>query len=149
MIRAITILQPHAWAVIHGSKMFENRVWKCDYRGTLLVHAGMSAKFLSDRDMYPGCPPPMDPSMVFGRIIGVVDMYGSKRPGLEDARFHGYGPWCHVYANPRSLPRPVLCRGKQGLWIPSAGTLAAVLAQMPDAMLGEPAQLVQAGGSVS
>jgi hypothetical protein len=138
-MKAITICNPHAWAVIHGSKMFENRTWRSSFSGTLLIHAGQSVKFMSDRDMYPGCPDPMDPQMVFGAIIGVVDMYGSKRPGLEDARYHGYGPWCHVYANPRPLPRPIKCRGMQGLWTPPAKVLAAVYAQMPDVELGEPA----------
>jgi hypothetical protein len=131
-VKAITICQPHAWAVIHGSKLFENRTWKSDYRGPLLIHAGQSSKWLDDCDMYPGCPAPMDGRMVFGAIIGVVMMRGSKLPGLEDARYFGFGPWCHVYTEARPVPHPVECRGKQGLWTPPEKVVAEVRRQLLD-----------------
>lgn len=38
--KAISVQQPWAWAIIHGGKDVENRTWKTNYRGPLLIHAG-------------------------------------------------------------------------------------------------------------
>lgn len=40
-LRALSIRQPWAWAILHASKGIENRGWDgCSYRGPLLLHAG-------------------------------------------------------------------------------------------------------------
>lgn len=36
---AISIRQPWAWAILHGGKDVENRVWPTKYRGSILIHA--------------------------------------------------------------------------------------------------------------
>ncbi len=38
-MKAITLWQPWAWALIHGGKDVENRVWRTHYRGPLIIHA--------------------------------------------------------------------------------------------------------------
>lgn len=39
-MKALSIRQPWAWAIIHGGKRVENRDWKgCAYRGEVLIHA--------------------------------------------------------------------------------------------------------------
>lgn len=39
-LRALSIRQPWAWALLHANKTVENRDWpRCDYRGPLLLHA--------------------------------------------------------------------------------------------------------------
>ncbi len=38
-IRALSIRQPWAWAILHAGKRIENRGWQCFYRGPLLIHA--------------------------------------------------------------------------------------------------------------
>lgn len=40
-LRALTIRQPWAWAIIHGGKDIENRSWNTKHRGPLVIHAGM------------------------------------------------------------------------------------------------------------
>lgn len=42
-LRALSIRQPWAWAILHAGKGIENRDWTgCSYRGPLLLHAGKS-----------------------------------------------------------------------------------------------------------
>lgn len=38
-MKAITIRQPFAWAIVHAGKDCENRVWPTHYRGPILIHA--------------------------------------------------------------------------------------------------------------
>ena len=40
-VRAITIRQPYAWAIIKKSKRIENRAWSTTSRGDLFIHAGV------------------------------------------------------------------------------------------------------------
>lgn len=47
-MKALSILQPWAWLIVHGPKDVENRVWATPYRGPFLVHAGKGF----DRDGY-------------------------------------------------------------------------------------------------
>ena len=38
-MKALSIRQPWAWAILHAGKRVENRSWHCHYRGPLLIHA--------------------------------------------------------------------------------------------------------------
>jgi hypothetical protein len=38
-MKAISIQQPWAWAIIHGGKDIENRNWRTKHRGPVLIHA--------------------------------------------------------------------------------------------------------------
>lgn len=46
-MKALSIKQPWAWAILHG-KPVENRTWKTNFRGPFLIHTGK--KF--DREGY-------------------------------------------------------------------------------------------------
>ena len=48
MQRALSIRQPWAWLILNGYKDLENRTWRTDYRGPLLIHAGMRVE--TDKD---------------------------------------------------------------------------------------------------
>ncbi len=39
-MRALSIRQPWAWAIVSGYKSIENRTWRAHHRGPLLIHAG-------------------------------------------------------------------------------------------------------------
>jgi hypothetical protein len=39
-MKAISIRQPYAFAIVHGFKPVENRDWRHPYRGPVLIHAG-------------------------------------------------------------------------------------------------------------
>ncbi|WP_155960585.1 ASCH domain-containing protein [Fischerella sp. PCC 9605] len=37
-MKAISLKAPWAWAIFHAGKDVENRSWKTEYRGSLLIH---------------------------------------------------------------------------------------------------------------
>lgn len=39
-MKALTVQQPWAWAIVHGGKDIENRTQAWSYRGPLAIHAG-------------------------------------------------------------------------------------------------------------
>jgi hypothetical protein len=41
-MKAISIQQPWAWLIINGPKGLENRNWRSNFRGPVLIHAGLN-----------------------------------------------------------------------------------------------------------
>jgi len=39
-LKALSINQPWAWAIVYAGKDIENRVWKTNFRGDFFIHAG-------------------------------------------------------------------------------------------------------------
>lgn len=114
-MRALTVCQPWAWALIHGPKRIENRTWHTSYRGPLLIHAGKSKEWLIDL-LNDGTIVPMD-EVVFGAIIGRVDLVACVRETSEKVKedLFAEGPWCWVMENPQPI-EPIPARGSLGFW---------------------------------
>lgn len=78
-MRAITVRQPHAWAIIHGGKPVENRSRNIAgaYRGPVAIHAGLhpfEQDNMSSRAHRAACGTEVGTEIVFGAIIGVADL---------------------------------------------------------------------------
>ena len=78
-MKAITVCQPYAslivgWKGIDPAdvKRVENRTWSTAYRGLLLIHAGVSTKWLGTWDG------PEPAKMPMGVILGSVDLVGCQ-----------------------------------------------------------------------
>lgn len=127
---ALTVRQPHAWAILAGIKPFENRTWTTRYRGPLLIHAGMSWDRLDDGPRYEG--EPHRSWLTFGAILGVADLVAVAPVEQVEPHPTATGPRCWSLANPRWLREPVRCRGAQGLWRPDP----EVAARVRDALAG-------------
>lgn len=119
--RALTILQPWAWAIAEGIKTIENRSWPTKYRGSIYVHAGRkvhNSEFVdcaetmrlvgSQRDI------PREDLLVYGALIAVVDLVGCSQ--FPDDPWSNPMLWNWKLANPRPLPEPIPMRGSLGLW---------------------------------
>lgn len=105
-MKAISIHQPFAAAILSGAKTREHRSWRTDYRGPLLIHAADTTASLGD----------LAPSdFYFRAILGVVD--------LVDCQPHGQG-FAWILANPRPVD-PINHRGRQGLFNVDVGELAS------------------------
>jgi hypothetical protein len=123
--RALSIKQPWAWAIIHAGKNIENRTWRTNYRGPLLIHAGQQDDLLGWQTLDEHSHPlPIDPPA--GGIIGVVDLIDcvQHHPSAWAMPDH----WHWVFANPRPLPFQAT-KGKLGLFAPvepssAVGTVA-------------------------
>lgn len=137
-VRALTICQPWAWAIIEGHKPYENRDWKTDYTGPLVIHAGKSLGWMREGTAFlraQGLEVPAD--FELGKILGVVDMVGWVRPAETKGADgkpnpYAFGPYCHEYRNPRKLAVPIPYVGRQSMFS-VARLLVAELLDGPDA----------------
>lgn len=43
-MKVLTIIEPWATLIVDGYKKYEFRTWKTNYRGKILIHAGMNLK---------------------------------------------------------------------------------------------------------
>ncbi|MCW5954401.1 MAG: hypothetical protein KIT69_19290 [Propionibacteriaceae bacterium] len=134
-MKAISVRQPWAWAIIHAGKCVENRTRNIagNYRGPVAIHASKTCDELDFCDVYdliaPEDPPEMD-AITFGAVIGVVNLAGvhylstwSESWSVEQQRDVTCSPWAirgpiwHLeLTDPRPLPEPIPYRGQLGLW---------------------------------
>lgn len=119
-MRGLTICQPYAELIARGDKPIENRKWSTDYRGAVLIHAGLSKEWWSDAKEYGiGLP-----EVAFGAIVAVAELsdcvrisaWPEKWKSLADSH-HANGPWCWIFAGElRRLSVPIPYKGALGLW---------------------------------
>ena len=122
-MKALTIKEPWASLIINGYKEYEFRSWKTNYRGKILIHAGMSM----DKDMISRFKD-YDLKYMSGCIIGEADLVDCI---LVDKEFINklreinpivYAQSNHIetYAwkleNIRKYRKVVYTKGKLGLW---------------------------------
>lgn len=117
-MRALSIRQPWAWAIIHAGKDIENRTWHHWFRGTLLIHASSSCT----REEYEHAkrqiesiinrPIPPLKEMFMGGIIGKVLMTGCTTK--SDSPWFG-GPIGFEFKDATPLPY-FRCRGHLGFF---------------------------------
>ncbi len=118
--RVLTVRQPHAYLLIHGSpnagtKDVENRPKLTRYRGTLLIQA--SAKV--DRTAYAeyvadGIKLPPAEELVTGAIIGSVQVTGCVRNSRS--RWAIPGSWHWLTAQPRPADPVIPIKGQLSIY---------------------------------
>jgi hypothetical protein len=101
-MKAITVRQPWAWAIVHGHQTVESRPWGTRHRGTLYIHAGLQ----NDEDGFEMFGP--DYEDLHGVVIGHVQVVGMRQFGPKD--------WEWELRDPRPLAVPIVARGLLGLW---------------------------------
>ncbi len=122
-MKALTIKEPWATLIIDGYKKYEFRSWKTNYRGKILIHAGMSL----EKDMLKRFEE-YDLKCSKGEIIGEAELTDCI---LVDKEFNDelikinpvvYAKSNHVqkYAwkleNVIKYSNPIPIKGKLGLW---------------------------------
>ena len=124
-MKAITVKQPWADAILLFGKCWENRSWVTNYRGKLAIHAGLGwdqtgvdfiKRIHSHRisDVFF-----QEATKRKGMIVGITDLVGCFR--LSDQPKGSFGPWatgpnCWKLNAPRTLLFPIVISGAQGLW---------------------------------
>ena len=142
-MRALTVRQPWATAIMWGGKDVENRPRRTLHRGPLLIHAGLA---------HPDWAEYLDVRALSGQVFGWLDTRRHSAAEVERARFwpehtgalgvilgvasvvgchhasedHGGqgncsrwawdGRWHWQLAAVRPFSRPVPCKGRLGLW---------------------------------
>jgi len=122
-MKALTIKNPWATLIVDGYKKYEFRSWKTNYRGKILIHAGLSL----EKDMLNRFKD-YNLDCITGAIIGEADIVDCI---LVDDEFNNklrnidpivYGRSNHVetYAwqleNVKKYDAPIYIKGKLGLW---------------------------------
>ena len=128
-IRALSIRQPWAHAILHLGKDVENRVWSTLYRGPILIHASgrlesNAHEVLSQYVDEPSSEKTLR-NLPTGCIVGVVDLVNIIE--ASKSKWAGRGQLHWILQNPKPI-EPIECKGRLGLWTPPA----KVLSKLPD-----------------
>lgn len=113
-MRAFSVRQPWAWAVLYAGKDVENRTRGTSFRGSLALHASTLPAAGDVRDPRTGEPFPPEAMTTRGAVVGVVDVVDSTSGPVDSPWWQGPAAW--RLANPRALPEPVPCPGRLSLW---------------------------------
>ena len=122
-MKVLTIKQPWASLIINEYKKYEFRSWKTNYRGKILIHAGMSIEnnMLERFKQY-------NLEYIKGAIIGEAELVDcilvdeEFNEKLKDINPIVYGRSDHdqTYAwkleNIKKYDKPIYVKGKLGLW---------------------------------
>lgn len=133
-IPALSIRQPWAWAIINLGKDVENRTWKTNYRGPVLIHAskGMTAREWEDAMAFIDDAFPVSPPAKLGRRASAIHSKDARRGGIigmaeivecvtvSDSPWF-CGPYGFVLRNPRPL-NFTPCQGALGFFKPAVDT---------------------------
>lgn len=116
-LKAITIKQPWAWAIVAGYKDVDNRSRRTNYRGQLLIHAGLELdpkgfELLWEMGLYKMLPFELPQ----GGLIGIVDVVDCTKGYDSDWAFPGSWHW--ILRRPREFRGMLPCRGHLGLFQP-------------------------------
>lgn len=117
---ALSVRQPWTWAILSVGKSIENRTWRTDYRGPLLLHAGATVDtsgiaWLREQGfVVPWCLP-------VSCYLGLVTVTGCRRCTVQEryrtgGNFWAFGPWCWELEEPRPFARPIPGPGRRGLY---------------------------------
>lgn len=136
-MKALTVRNPWAWAIIYGGKDVENRSVRTNHIGPVAIH---TAKAVDTEGMYsylvqasidevnttpvvPGEIIPRADLEQLGNVVGTVDIspvhhadHCGAQGGSLCSPWAQAGMWHWPLSNPRPLPDPVPARGALGLW---------------------------------
>jgi hypothetical protein len=116
--RALSLRQPWAWLVVNGYKDIENRSWRTNHRGPLLIHASANQSNCSEEslaEMEQKYRVKIPRELPFGGIIGIVDVVDCAKQHPSIWKFRGSWGW--VLKSPHRLPYRK-CKGFVGLFKP-------------------------------
>jgi hypothetical protein len=115
-LRALSLRQPWAWLVVNGHKDIENRSWRTNHRGPLLIHASRNRSLTTSKNLSAiekkyrvRLPRDFD----LGGIVGIVDVVDCLKRHPSKWKFRGSWGW--VLENPRRLPFRQ-CKGTVGFF---------------------------------
>ena len=119
-MKAITIKQPWASLIINGYKKYEFRTWKTNYRGKVLIHAGLSIeKENIERFKH------LNLNYDFGCIIGeaeivdcifVDDKFKEELIKIDNEVYKNSSGYGFKLENIVKYEEPIYCKGKLSFW---------------------------------
>lgn len=111
-MKALSVRQPWAWAIVHAGKDVENRTWGTRYRGPLLIHASTNYDRAGKAWIRDELGIEVPPDLPRGGIIGRVQLVGCTQ--ASDSPWF-QGPNGLLLRDPEAVPF-LACPGKLGLF---------------------------------
>ena len=119
-MKVLTIKEPWASLIVQGFKEYEFRSWKTNYRGKILIHAGLSKENVQRFSDY-------DLDISSGEIIGeavitdciLVDKAFDQTLSMLDSLVYGndhVGLYAFKLENIKKYDEKIKVKGKLGLW---------------------------------
>jgi hypothetical protein len=101
-MKILSIRQPWASLIVLGHKDVENRTWRTDYRGSVLVHASLRADDITADEIERRFGVRLSNDPPRGGIVGVTKLIDCVRP--HPSRWYAPEHFAFVLANSRPLP---------------------------------------------
>lgn len=122
-MKAFTVYQPYAYAIVAGLKGYETRPRRTHIRGRVAVHAAKGNPQFVTLAVDMALPETM--KLHYGAVLGTVEIVDcvpvealigklSERERVLGDYTPGRYAW--ILKNPVLFPCPILARGKQGWW---------------------------------
>lgn len=122
-IKALTVQQPWAWAIVMGYKDVENRPRQTSYRGPLLIHAAQRLDARGFQHFWElGLHKKLPDKLRTGGIIGEVELVDCIDNSDSPWAFPNHWHW--VLERPRSFKGILECRGAQTIFVPDVSSVA-------------------------
>ena len=99
-MKALTVCQPWASLIVAGIKDVEDRSWRTDYRGRLVIHAGNHI----DHDALDAYRHLLDDDLPLEALIGSVTLVDCVKESRSRWALPGHWHW--VLADSNQLARP-------------------------------------------
>jgi hypothetical protein len=123
-MKALTIKQPWAWAIMSAGKDIENRNWFTNVRGTIAVHSSKkldvaeveSYKYTVLGNEFFDYPQEVNclwEDLICGAILGTVEIVDCVK-GFNSPWF--FGDYGFVLKNSKRLAEPIPFKGALGFW---------------------------------
>lgn len=116
-MKALTVKQPWASAIVFGSKDVENRTWLTHYRGPLWIHAAGKDDRVAQTKLGPLMAAQCR-SAIIGRVDVVDCRLASSEWSINRWGQHGDRVYHWLLDNALWCAEAVPCKGALGLWTP-------------------------------
>jgi len=128
-MKALSVKQPWAHAIVRGWKDVENRSRRTKHRGWLVIHASGSP---NRQARYPRRwkTPDVD-TLPTSAIVGVAWLHYVVTPHRSPWYSEGNYAWVLNIKRACKLKKPILCKGKLGVWNVPPALVRALRRQLP------------------
>lgn len=102
-MKALSIKQPWAWAIIHQHKDIENRTWNTKHRGEFYVHASKGFDYKAPKSLvkdYQKAAMNGEAGTDTGGIIGTVELVNVVQ---KNDSYWFEGPYGFILKNPKGM----------------------------------------------
>lgn len=116
IVAALSVRQPWAWLIVHGFKDVENRTWRTNFRGRVLIHAGKTfglSERLAAAQVAHEFGIDIPDTLPLGGIVGCVEIFDCVTQ--SDSRWFREDEFGWLLRNADEMPFTPL-KGRQGFF---------------------------------